>query len=65
MKISRYKLETILADKHLQLQDVPKLAKISSATLSLAINGKRDSTCKTIGKIAEALKVSAKDITID
>ena len=65
MKISRTKIKIILADKGWQFKDVPLKAHISSATFSKAINNKRSPSCRTIGKIAEALGVSAKEIIED
>jgi len=65
MKLDREKIELIVADKGLKLKDIPIKAGISTATFSLGINGKRNPSCATIGKIAKALKVSAKDIIAD
>lgn len=61
MRISKYKISFIMAEKELMQKDLAELAGMSRGNLSTLVNGKNCQP-RTVFKIAKALGVDAAEI---
>lgn len=62
MRISRTKLDLILAKKQLSIKELCESANLPTETFKQARTGARNPTPKTIGRIAAALGVEVTEI---
>ncbi|WP_324823102.1 helix-turn-helix transcriptional regulator [Sinanaerobacter sp. ZZT-01] len=62
MKIDKRRFEICLANKNLLINDVCDATGLTRTSVTLAIQGKRNTRPQTIGKIARALEVPVEEI---
>ena len=65
MKISKEKMDRLLSDKVMLIQQLSEVSEISTVTIARMRSGKQEPRPQTLGKICKALGCKAEDLLED